>query len=123
MRKSLFLVAVALSFGPGAVAQEKLSLDITGHFQDKADKKGLDGQWLSVGLESKRLELINIRKAAGPKNVNIEYRCTPRDSGETEWVKEGADCGTRGKSKSLLTFAVRLTGEGAKAYKLSYSCY
>jgi hypothetical protein len=76
MRKSLFLVAVALSFGPGAVAQEKLSLDITGHFQDIADRKGTDGQWLwGAGLniaqmgEGKRLELINIRKSSGPKNV------------------------------------------------------
>jgi hypothetical protein len=126
MRKSLFLVVVALLFGPGAVAQEKLTLDITGHFQDIADRKGPDGQWLWSGMgdrEGKRLELINIRKSSGPKNVSIEYRCAPRDSGETEWVKEGADCGTRGKSKSLLTFAVRLTGEGAKAYKLSYNCY
>jgi hypothetical protein len=104
MRKSLFLVAVALSFGPGAVAQEKLSLDITAHFQDIGDRKGTDGQWVWGGLlavgqkEGKRLELFNIRKSSGPKNVNIEYRCTPRDSGETEWVKEGADCGTRGKS-------------------------
>ena len=123
MRKSLFLVAVALSFGPGAVAQEKLSLDITAHFQDIGDRKGVDGQWVSADMEGKRLELFNIRKSSGPKNVNIEYRCAPRDSGQTEWVKEGADCGTRGKSKSLLTFAVRLTGEGAKAYKLSYYCY
>lgn len=120
MRKSLFLVAVALSFGPGAVAQEKLSLDITAHIQDAGDRGGMDSQWL--GTTGKRLELINIKKRSGPKNVKIQYRCVIKDSGETAWMDEGKDCGTRGQSKGLLALAVRLTGEGSQNYKLSYIC-
>jgi hypothetical protein len=120
MRKSLFLAAVALSFGPGAVAQEKLSLDITAHIQDAGDRGGMDSQWL--GTTGKRVELINIKKSSGPKNVKIQYRCFIKDSGETAWMDEGKDCGTRGQSKSLLAFAVRLTGEGSQNYKLWYQC-
>jgi hypothetical protein len=120
MRKSLLLVAVALSFGPGAVAQEKLSLDITAHIQDAGDRAGMDSQWL--GTTGKRLELINIKKRSGPKNVKIQYRCIIKDSGETAWMDEGKDCGTRGQGKALLAFAVRLAGEGSQNYKLWYQC-
>ncbi len=120
MRKSLSLVAVALSFGSGAVAQEKLSLDITAHIQDAGDRGGTDSQWL--GTTGKRLELINIKRRSGPKNVKIQYRCIIKDSGETAWMDEGKDCGTRGQSKALLAFAVRLTGEGSRNYRLWYAC-
>jgi hypothetical protein len=100
MRKSLWVIAVALSFGSGAFAQENLSLDITAHVQDAGDKAGMDSQWL--GTTGKRLELIKIKKHAGPKNVKIQYRCVIKDSGETAWMDEGKDCGTRGQSKGLL---------------------
>jgi hypothetical protein len=120
MRTILFAIAIALLIGSGAAAQEPLSLDITAHIEILGDKTGTDGQQL--GTPGKRLELINIKKHSGPATVKIQYRCGIKNSGETAWVDEGKDCGTRGQSKALQGFAIRLTGEGAANYRLRYGC-
>jgi uncharacterized protein YjdB len=123
MRSGLLITVVTLSLASDAFAQEDLSLNITVHIQDLGDRKGTDGEWLGTKGQSKRLELINIKKLSGPDNVQILYRCHIQDFGETEWLQEGEDCGTRGHKKRLEAFAVRLTGAGAKNYRLSYQCH
>jgi hypothetical protein len=128
MRKSLWLIAAALSYGSGAFAQEALSLDITvgTNVAQKPDFKGKDGEW--VGREMykdlfENLTFFNIKKRSGPKNVNVEYRCKFYCYGETEWKREGQDCVTsKGGRAMLVGFALRLTGEGAKNYRLTYEC-
>lgn len=84
------------------------------------DKSGINSQ--ELGVAEKRLELINIKKVSGPKNVKIQYRCVIKGSSETAWLDDGQDCGTRGQGKALTGFAARLAGEGAQNYKLVYSC-
>ena len=120
MHRNLWIIAAALSVESGVFAQENLSLSITTHIQDLGDRKGINSQWL--GTTGKRMELINIKKVNGPKNVKIQYRCVIEGSGETAWMDEGQDCGTRGQGKALSAFAVRLAGEGALNDKLVYSC-
>lgn len=115
-----FVIGLSFLFGSDSYALENLSLAITAHIQDVGDRSGGNSQ--ELGVAGKRLELINIKKASGPKNVKIQYRCVTKDSGETAWLEDGQDCGTRGQGKALTGFAARLAGEGAQNYKLYYSC-
>jgi hypothetical protein len=123
MKKFFATAILSLVLGPMAFAQSDLRLDITVHIQDYGDQRGTDGQWIGTKGQSKRLELINIKKLSGPDNVNIQYYCHIQDFGDTGWIPEGQDCGTRGRSLRLEGFAVLLTGDGAQNYKLSYQCH
>jgi hypothetical protein len=52
-----------------------------------------------------------------PLLVDIE------DSGDSEWVKQGQFVGTRDKAKAMEGFAIRLTGDAASKYVLTYKAY
>lgn len=122
MRNNLWRSVIWLSFlfSSDSFAQENLTLAITAHIQDVGDRSG--GVSQELGVAGKRLELVNIRKTSGPKNVKIQYRCIINGSTETAWLDEGQDCGTRAQAKALTGFAARLVGEGAQNYKLDYTC-
>jgi hypothetical protein len=124
MRKSLWLISAALSYGSGAFAQETLSADITVQFNrlQNSEFKGKDGEWVGAKGGVHNLTFLNIKKRSGPKDVNIQYRCKFYYYGETEWKRESEDCGIRGEGRILDEFAIRLTGEGAKKYRLAYKC-
>ena len=121
--KFFAIAALSLALGQLGFAQGPLALKITAHIQNLGDLKGTDGEWIGTKGESKRLELINIKKDSGPQKVKIQYRCHIENKGDTGWMNGGSDCGTRGQGLRLEAFAVRLTGAGAKNYKLFYKCH
>src|SRR4051794_33351121 len=97
MRGSLYGIALALSFGSGAVAQEKLSVDVTVHIQGNGDIKGKEEEWVGARGEPKRIGGMMVKKRSGHKNVDIVYRCDfwqPNDNWLSSTVHEGQNCGS-----------------------------
>jgi len=55
--------------------------------------------------------------------LGIEYTAHQQDVGDRPWVSNGALQGTRGESKRLEGFAVRLTGARASQYVACYQAH
>ena len=75
-------------------------------------------------LEGFQLTLVD---ATGQKpnggGVSLEYMAHLAEVGDTAWAVEGSFCGTRGQSRRVEGFAVRLAGPNAKFYKVRYMAH
>lgn len=58
-----------------------------------------------------------------PLGLGLEYMCHIQGHGDTEFLKTGEFCGTRGQSRRLEGFAARLAGPQASSYAVIYSCH
>jgi hypothetical protein len=74
MKKFFATAILSLALVPMTFAQD-LRLDITVHIQDYGDRRGTDGEWIGTKGESKRMELINIKKGYPLKAGQLEYDC------------------------------------------------
>jgi uncharacterized protein YjdB len=53
----------------------------------------------------------------------MEYMAHVQDIGDTSWVREGQYVGTKGQSKRIEGFAIRLTGSQASKYDVFYQAH
>lgn len=58
-----------------------------------------------------------------PYSGDIQYRSHVQGSGWQGWLKNGEISGTRGQSKRLEAFQVKLTGNMAKNYSVQYRAH
>ena len=98
-------------------------LKVLVHLEGRGDVVGLSDNWVGTKGQSRRLELINIDKILMPSGVSLEYYCHLQNFGDTPWITQGRDCGTRGQSRRLEGFAIRLTGPNANQYTIKYRCH
>lgn len=95
----------------------KIWLDVTAHVQDHGDKKIPEGQHL-VSFPGKRIEGFEINFTI--PDVEFKYMAHLENMGDTAWTSHGNFIGTRGQSRRLEGFAVRLEGPAAEAYDVKY---
>ena len=101
-------------------------LTVLVHQEDEGDIYDVDDglqEWIGIKGESKRLELINIDEVSLPSGVSIKYMCHIEDIGDSWWMSGGNDCGTRGESRRLEGFAIKLEGNNANNYNIIYRCH
>jgi N,N-dimethylformamidase beta subunit-like, C-terminal/Clostridial hydrophobic W len=95
------------------------------HLEDFGDQPLSGFDWSPRKFSGKRLEgfSVDFQNPGNPafSGVTIEYMCHLQDRGDTPWMAGGEFCGTRGESRRLEGFAIRLN-PGADKYDVFYSC-
>jgi uncharacterized protein YjdB len=130
-KSKTYAILFALLSSPFSISHAAISyaLDITAHVQDIGDIKGYRGWMIGTEGQSKRLELINIRRGSSsayggpggsPLNGTIQYKCHIANRGDTDWLNEGTDCGTRGEALQLEGLEVRVLGQPTR---ISLRCH
>ena len=56
-------------------------------------------------------------------NINLEYKVIINRLGETDWIRSGNYAGTRDRRRKVIGFAIRLTGDLANNYNISYKAF
>lgn len=111
----------ALGFGRErpiyTTADGKIWLDILAHVQDIGDVKVQEGKH-QVIFPGKRIEGFEISYTI--PDVEIKYMAHLENKGDTAWISHGNFIGSRGQSRRLEGFAVKLEGKGASAYDVKY---
>ena len=106
-----------------AHATSDVPLDILVHIQDLGDVRGADNNWIGNRGQERRIELINIKQLDGTESIQLRYMCHIGGVGDTEFMAEGENCGTRGQERRLEGFAIRLVGPEASNFTVTYSCH
>lgn len=88
------------------------------HFADSPDLDLHEGEW----KQGSRLEGFSLELAHGNAGLRLEYMCHLQDLGDQPFAAAGNFCGTRGQSRRLEGFAIRLTGPRALDYDVIYQC-
>ncbi len=93
------------------------------HVQNIGDMTGVDGSWVGTKGRGLRMEGMQIDSLTDVPNLSLQYMCHLQNIGDTNWYSAGQFCGTRGQSRRLEGFAVRLTGAPADDFTVSYQCH
>ncbi|MEK0083935.1 hypothetical protein [Benzoatithermus flavus] len=98
------------------------------HIENLGDKPLRDGRWAGTMGRSLRLEGFQLASAGRlGGNTHLEYMCHVQDLGDlpapNQWYARGEFCGTRGQSKRLEGFAIRVAGRNAALYDVLYQCH
>ncbi|MBV1884199.1 MAG: hypothetical protein KUG82_21340 [Pseudomonadales bacterium] len=117
---SIFMLSTIGLIGCG---EEKVPLDISVHVAGYGDIDSTDGVWVGTKGENKNLELINVEKFSDVDGLDINYMCHIAGFGDSDWLVEGQDCGSRGQHRALEGFAIRLSGPAANQYTVEYNCH
>ncbi len=111
--------------GPTPEPEGFVALTGSGHEQGIGEVAAkAEGKGILIGTtgESKRLEQFSV---ALPKDTNggIEYRAHLQGTGWTDWVRDGAPCGTVGQSRRVEAVQMRLTGKVADTHSVWYRAH
>jgi uncharacterized protein YjdB len=106
-----------------------LSLDVLVHLQDIGDKLFCEGKFAGTRGQSRRLEGFQLSFHPLTNNLcikdflSMQYMAHLEDIGDTKWLSEGQFCGTRGKSRRLEGFAIKLTGKYSSKFTVQYMAH
>lgn len=98
-------------------------IEVLAHVQSMGDVKGVGGEW--VGSRGRRLrqEGLQLNITDNVPGLRLEYMCHIEGSGDTLYMGEEQYCGTRGESRRIEGWAVRLVGPAAPFFTLQYWCH
>jgi hypothetical protein len=105
------------------VENDTADFDVVAHVQDRGDVRDHAYAWLGSKHADKRIEGFEIDPASAWSDLGVEAMGHVQDHGDTAWVPAGTFVGTRGESRRLEGFAVRLTGAQAKDYDVLYQAH
>jgi hypothetical protein len=92
------------------------------HVQGIGDLPLRSHQWAGTKNENLSLEGFLLDLNTSRHFLNVKYMCHLHDIGDTGWVYQGRLCGTRGESRHMEGFAIRLEGKDARYYTVKYKC-
>jgi hypothetical protein len=104
------------------VAPGDVSLKVLVHTQNLGDLFGREDEWVGTLGRSLRAEGLALSFASHATGLGLEYMGHLEGIGDTKFVTTGQFVGTRGQSRRLEGFAMRLTGAQAVDYQLFYQC-
>ena len=99
----------------------KLAMDVMAHIQTRGDVGAAFGDWLGEQGSGHWVEGFSITPGNGIELTDIEYQVVLGKSWSSPWVEGGQYAGSRGMNLPILGLRIRLLGEAAKAFDLSYA--
>ena len=102
---------------PPAPAQS----DVLAHIQSRGDVGSAFGNWLGESGSNNWIEGFAINAPEGIAPANFTYQAVLGRGWLSPWVEAGQYCGSRGMALPLLGLRIRLGGETAEKYDISYA--
>ena len=93
------------------------------HIEDMGDQSFSGDTWAGTKGRALRLEGFSLTIDPIIDGLSLIYMCHIEDVGDTQWLKEGDFCGTRGQSKRVEGIAIELTGAEAENYDVIYQVH
>lgn len=107
-RQHVVSVAAEVHADGGAdITAVNLRNRMVGHIQDHGDVEGGLGEW--IGVQGKRLEGFSVAPSADLGPEDMSYQVIFPDGSRSDWCRCGEFSGTRGESRPLTGFLVRLS--------------
>jgi hypothetical protein len=95
--------------------------DALAHVQRTGDVGGTFGEWIGTRGSGLWIEGFGLAPSGPVKPEDLEYQAVLGRGWLSPWVDGGKFCGSRGMALPLLGMNVRLKGNAAKRFKLSYT--
>jgi len=108
---------------PAAAAPAAIRADLMAHIQTRGDVGAKFGEWLGERGSNNWIEGFAISAPEGIAPADISYQAVLGRGWLSPWVEAGEYCGSRGMALPLLGLRIRLNGEAADQYELSYSAH
>ncbi len=96
-------------------------VDLVAHIQTRGDVGAKFGEWLGERGSQNWIEGFSIAAPEGINAADLSYQAVLGRGWLSPWVEAGEYCGSRGMALPLLGLRVRLNGEAAEQYEISYS--
>lgn len=106
---------------PPASAAPQGTGDVVAHIQSRGDVGAKFGEWLGEKGSQNWIEGFLITPPAGIAPSDFTYQAVLGRGWLSPWVEAGQYCGSRGMALPLLGLRIRLSGEAAEQYEISYS--
>ena len=104
---------------PAAAAPAQVN--VMAHIQTRGDVGAIFGEWLGERTSNNWIEGFAINAPEGVSAANFTYQAVLGRGWLSPWVEAGQYCGSRGMALPLLGLRIRLGGEAAEQYDISYS--
>lgn len=120
-------VGAAPAAAPGAAPAGGAALplhgnfEIAAHVQLRGDIGAMFGEWIGDRGSKRWVEGFALSPRGEVAPADIEYQAVLGRGWLSPWVEAGQYCGSRGMALPLLGLRVRLSGEAAEQYDISYS--
>ncbi len=95
--------------------------EMVAHIQRSGDVPGTIGEWLGVRGSQRWIEGFGLAPRTGISPEEIEYQAVLGRGWLSPWVEGGKFCGSRGMALPLLGIRMRLKGDAAKRFDLTYA--
>lgn len=106
---------------PAPVATATGEIHLVAHIQSRGDVGAAFGEWLGERGSNNWIEGFAVNAPAGVLPANFTYQAVLGRGWLSPWVEAGQYCGSRGMALPLLGLRIRLGGEAAEQYDISYS--
>ena len=104
-----------------APAPAPVAANVMAHIQSRGDVGALFGDWLGERGSMNWIEGFAVNAPEGIASANFTYQAVLGRGWLSPWVEAGQYCGSRGMALPLLGLRIRLGGEAAEQYEISYS--
>ena len=94
---------------------------VVAHVQRTGDVGAKIGDWLGTRGSKQWIEGFAVVPPHGIAAADVEYQAVLGRGWNSPWMEGGKFCGSRGMALPLLGLRLRLKGEAAKAFRLSYA--
>jgi hypothetical protein len=96
-------------------------MEVVAHVQERGDLGAMIGNWLGERGSKRWIEGFGIAPLSTIAMKDIEYQAVLGRGWLSPWVEGGQFCGSRGMALPILGLRVRLRGQAAETYEVSYS--
>lgn len=113
--------APAPAAAPAAAPVAPVPVNLMAHIQSRGDVGAAFGEWLGEAGSNNWIEGFAINTPDGVLPAHFTYQAVLGRGWLSPWVEAGQYCGSRGMALPLLGLRIRLGGEAAEQYDISYS--
>jgi len=113
--------APAAAPAPPAAPPAPVRVDMMAHIQSRGDIGANFGDWLGERGSTNWIEGFAISAPEGIDPADLSYQAVLGRGWLSPWIESGQYCGSRGMALPLLGLRIRLGGEAADHYEISYS--
>lgn len=96
-------------------------INLMAHIQTRGDVGAAFGSWLGERGSNNWIEGFSINAPDGVSPADFTYQAVLGRGWLSPWVEAGQYCGSRGMALPLLGLRIRLGGDAAEQYDISYS--
>lgn len=104
-----------------APAAAPAPVNLMAHIQSRGDVGAAFGEWLGEAGSNNWIEGFAVNTPEGVAPANFTYQAVLGRGWLSPWVEAGQYCGSRGMALPLLGLRIRLGGEAAEQFDISYS--